>query len=47
MGNDRTKLDDSDKRKISLCGYCHSIAENMSWEEFSEKYKLVGVIYNK
>lgn len=46
MGNDRTKLDDSDKRKISLCGYCHNIAENMSWEKFSDKYQLVGVIYN-
>ena len=46
MGHDRTKVDDSDKRKISLCRECHSESHSIGWETFKEKYHVKGVIHN-
>ncbi len=45
-GRDRTKVDDSEYRKISLCRECHSEAHSIGWETFREKYHVKGVIHN-
>lgn len=43
MGHDRTKVDDSDKRKIALCREHHSEVHNIGWETFRDKYHVEGV----
>jgi len=47
MGNDRNKLDDSDKRKISLCRAHHTEAHKSGWTKFKNKYHVEGIIYNE
>ena len=43
MGNDRNKVDDSNKRKIALCREHHTEAHNIGWDSFKEKYHVEGV----
>ena len=43
VGNDRNKVDDSDKRKIALCREHHQEAHSMGWDSFKEKYHVEGV----
>lgn len=47
MGNDRTTLDDSLKRKIQLCREHHSIAHNIGRNSFGAKYHVYGIIYKE
>ena len=47
MGNDRTTLDDSLKRKIQLCREHHSIAHNIGRDSFGAKYHVYGIIYKE
>ena len=47
MGHNRNKVDDSGKRKISLCRKHHSEAHNEGWETFKENHHVKGVIYNE
>lgn len=44
MGNNRRKIDDSDKRKIGLCRKHHSEAHTIGDLAFEEKYKVFGII---
>lgn len=46
MGNDRTKVDDSEYRKICLCRKHHNEAHNIGMSEFENKYKVYGIKYN-
>lgn len=45
MGNDRTKIDDSNYRKICLCRMHHTIAHQRGMTEFEQKYKVYGIVY--
>jgi hypothetical protein len=47
MGRDRKTYDDSGHKKISLCRVCHSEAHTIGWETFSNKYVVVGVVFNE
>lgn len=47
MGNDRTTLDDSLKRKIQLCREHHSKAHAMGRDSFGRKYHVYGIIYKE
>lgn len=47
MGNDRTTLDDSLKRKIQLCREHHSEAHTMGRDSFGRKYHVYGIIYKE
>lgn len=40
MGRDRTKVDDSEYRKMALCRIHHSELHQIGWEKFSVKYYL-------
>lgn len=44
MGRDRTKVDDSDHRKICLCRAHHSEAHTLGIKGFEDKYHLYGVV---
>lgn len=44
MGNDRTKIDDSEYRKICLCRMHHTLAHQMGIERFHHTYKVYGII---
>lgn len=46
MGNDRRKADDSGHRKICLCRAHHMEAHSIGREEFTEKYKVYGIVIN-
>lgn len=45
MGNDRTKYDDSDNRKICLCRTHHTIVHQRGRETFEKMYKVYGIKY--
>lgn len=47
MGNDRTQVDDSKKRKISLCREHHTEAHMIGRYQFQEKYHVYGIVYNE
>lgn len=47
MGNDRTTLDDSLKRKIQLCRVHHEIAHKIGRDSFGAKYHVYGIIYKE
>ena len=47
MGNDRTKYDDSDNRKICLCRTHHTIAHQRGRETFENMYKVYGIKYTE
>lgn len=47
MGNDRTTLDDSLKRKIQLCRCHHNLAHNMGRDSFSKKFKVYGIKFKE
>lgn len=44
MGNDRTKADDSNHKKICLCRYHHTIAHQKGITDFRKSYKIYGII---
>lgn len=44
MGNDRTKVDDLNYRKICLCRTHHTIAHQRGVEQFRKMYKVYGII---
>lgn len=44
MGNDRTRIDDSDYKKICLCRIHHTIAHQMGVIRFRQTYKVYGII---
>lgn len=46
MGRDRTKVDDSEYKKICLCRQHHTEAHTIGVKAFEEKYHVYGVIYN-
>lgn len=43
MGNDRTKIDDSNYPKLPLCRTHHILAHSMSVEQFNNIYHLHGI----
>lgn len=45
MGNDRTKVDDSNHRKICLCREHHTIAHARGREAFEAMYHVYGIVY--
>lgn len=45
MGNDRTKYDDSNNKKICLCRTHHTIAHQKGIKLFQETYKVYGIIF--
>lgn len=45
MGNDRTKVDDTDYRKICLCRGHHSECHTIGNTAFGRKYKVYGIKY--
>lgn len=45
MGNDRTTLDDSLKRKIQLCREHHTEAHAIGRDTFGVKYHVYGIVY--
>lgn len=47
MGNDRTTLDDSLKRKIQLCREHHSEAHAIGRDSFGRKYHVYGITYGE
>lgn len=47
MGNDRTKIDDSEYRKICLCRLHHSLAHQRGNDAFERIYKVYGIKYAK
>lgn len=47
MGNDRTKVDDSDHRKICLCREHHTIAHTRGREAFEKMYHVYGIKYKE
>ena len=47
MGNDRTTLDDSLKRKIQLCRKHHSEGHTIGRDTFGMKYHVYGIIYRE
>ncbi len=44
MGNDRTKVDDSNYKKICLCRLHHTIAHQKGVQAFTEAYKVYGIV---
>jgi len=46
MGNDRTEIDDSMKRKVCLCRIHHTECHTIGNDEFEKKYKVYGIIIN-
>lgn len=44
MGRDRSKIDDSEHRKICLCREHHTVAHQMGVERFRKMYKVYGII---
>lgn len=44
MGNDRTEIDDSKKRKICLCRVHHTECHTIGNGRFEEKYKVYGIL---
>lgn len=44
MGNDRTKADDTNHKKICLCRYHHTIAHQKGIIDFRKSYKVYGII---
>lgn len=44
MGNDRTEIDDSQKRKICLCRVHHTECHTIGNAEFEKKHKVYGII---
>lgn len=44
MGRNRTKVDDSQYRKIALCREHHTEAHQIGWKKFAEKYHVFGII---
>ena len=44
MGRDRSKIDDSEHRKICLCREHHTIAHQMGVERFRQMYKVYGIV---
>lgn len=44
MGNDRTKIDDSDYKKICLCRYHHTMSHSLGVIRFREMYKVYGIV---
>lgn len=44
MGRDRSKVDDSEHRKICLCREHHTVAHQMGVERFRKMYKVYGII---
>ncbi|MEW8973492.1 MAG: putative HNHc nuclease [Tissierellaceae bacterium] len=47
MGRDRTKIDDSDLRKIQLCREHHTEAHTIGRDTFGAKYHVYGVLYEE
>lgn len=47
MGNDRATLDDSKKRKMSLCREHHQLAEQIGQQTFDDLYHVTGIIFNE
>ncbi len=47
MGNDRTKLDDSNHRKLCLCRFHHTIAHQKGMIKFEESYKVYGIVFKE
>lgn len=47
MGVDRRIYDDSKHEKIQLCRKHHQMAHQIGWKEFSEKFKVYGIIYKE
>lgn len=47
MGNDRKTLDDSNKRKISLCRVHHTEAHTIGIDSFRNKYKVYGIKFTE
>lgn len=45
MGRDRTKVDDSQNRKMCLCRKHHSEYHTIGAEEFEKKYHVFGVVW--
>lgn len=43
MGQDRKKVDDSQKQIAALCRMHHTIAHQQGWKRFSDSYKIYGV----
>ncbi|SHI75669.1 Putative HNHc nuclease [Geosporobacter subterraneus DSM 17957] len=46
IGRDRTKVDDSNHEKTSLCRVHHTEAHTIGWTDFSQKYHVYGIIFN-
>lgn len=46
MGRDRTKVDDSENRKMCLCREHHTEYHKIGRKNFEKKYHVYGVIYN-
>lgn len=44
MGNDRTRIDDSNYKKICLCREHHTIAHQMGVVRFRQMYKVYGIV---
>lgn len=44
MGNDRSKLDDSDHRKMCLCRNHHTIAHSRGMTAFEKMYHVYGIV---
>ena len=47
MGRDRTKIDDSDLKKIQLCREHHTEAHTIGRDSFEKKYHVYGIIYKE
>lgn len=47
MGRDRTKIDDSDLKKIQLCREHHTEAHTIGRDSFEKKYHVYGIIYRE
>ncbi|MFT9498040.1 putative HNHc nuclease [Anaerosolibacter sp.] len=47
MGRDRTKVDDSNHEKISLCRIHHSEAHTIGWDTFADKYHVYGIVFTE
>ena len=47
MGNDRTKIDDSNHEKIALSREYHQEAHKIGWQAFKQKYHVFGIIFNQ
>ena len=44
MGNNRNKIDDSDKRKMCLCREHHTEAHTVGIDSFTDKYIVYGIL---